>query len=141
MGMLEGSIIAPTITCQATTKIASATHNGRALWSSASWWSSAPFPVAWAAIAIAQAIAIAATTGRGTPAHRPSAAIIPSTSSSLPGVRDVVVGLDRVATFERPHHAELGQIHVVLGRLRDVRRRPRDRREDRVLQRRRRAVG
>ena len=66
IGTLEGSIMAPSITCQATTEMARAVPKGRVLSIKASWCNSPDVPLNWAAIAAAQHTAMPTGTARGS---------------------------------------------------------------------------
>ena len=89
----------------------------------------------WTAIARAQAATIAETTTTGP--RRPRGLRRPrwpsSRSRSL-RVDELPVGLDRIATFERPDIVVLGQVHPQMVGLRHVRRRARHRGEERIPQ-------
>src|ERR1043165_5089637 len=101
--------------CQATRNSSSAAHVGSVPWIRASWCSFEPSPDASATIASAQATAMATTTGaRPRQADRVGvAAAVVATSLAISGLRselDPVVGLDRVASLERPHHPVLREV-------------------------------
>ena len=70
-GRLDGSIIAPTITCQATRNSRRAGPKPGPPTSSESWCSAPAEPVASAAIAATQAAPIPISTGRRDAAQRP----------------------------------------------------------------------